>query len=128
MIETFWTFMNDYGWHIIAIVGWSALMLVGVSERRREIGVRRAVGATRGDILKQFLVEAVVISGVGGMIGIVLGAGGATVAALLQKLPPAYLWSTIGLAVVLSFVVGLVFGLQPAWRAAKVDPIEALRS
>jgi putative ABC transport system permease protein len=122
--------MNGVAW-IATLIGGvviMALMLVGVSERRREIGVRRAVGATRGDILKQFLVEAVVISGVGGMIGILLGAGGATVAALLQKLPPAYLWSTIGLAVVLSFVVGLVFGLQPAWRAARVDPIEALRS
>jgi putative ABC transport system permease protein len=122
--------MNGVAWIAMLIGGVviMALMLVGVSERRREIGVRRAVGATRGDIRAQFVVEAAVISGLGGLVGIVLGAGGATVAALLQKLPPAYLWSTIGLAVVLSFVVGLVFGLLPAWRAAQVDPIEALRS
>jgi len=121
--------MNGVAW-IATLIGGvviMALMLVGVSERRREIGLRRAVGATRRDILTQFMVEAVVISGVGGLIGIVLGMGGATIAAVLQKLPPAYLWDTIGLAVVLSFAVGLVFGLQPAWRAARVDPIEALR-
>jgi putative ABC transport system permease protein len=122
--------MNGVAW-IATLIGGvviMALMLVGVSERRREIGLRRAVGATRGDILRQFLVEAVVISGVGGLVGVVLGAGGATLAAILQNLPPAYLWSTIGLAVVMSFAVGLVFGLQPAWRAATVDPIETLRS
>ena len=122
--------MNGVAWIATLIGGMviMALMLVGVSERRREIGVRRAVGATRGDIRAQFLVEAAVISGVGGLLGVLLGAGGATLAAMLQKLPPAYLWGTIGLAVVLSFVVGLVFGLLPAWRAAQVDPIEALRS
>ena len=63
-----------------------------------------------------------------GLLGIVLGAGGATLAAIMQKLPPAYLWGTIGLALVMSFVVGLVFGLLPAWRASQVDPVEALRS
>ena len=105
-----------------------SLMLIGVSERRREIGVRRAVGATRADVMTQFLAEAALISMLGGVIGIVIGAGGATVGALLQKLPPAYMWSMIGGAVVLSLAVGVVFGLYPAWKAANVDPIEALRS
>ncbi|MCP5471634.1 MAG: ABC transporter permease [Sinobacteraceae bacterium] len=122
--------MNGVAW-IATLIGGvmiMALMLVGVSERRREIGVRRAVGATRGDIRLQFVVETAVIAGVGGLLGILLGIGGATVAALLQKLPPAYLWSSIGMAAVLSVVIGLLFGLLPAWRAAQVDPIEALRS
>lgn len=105
-----------------------SLMLIGVSERRREIGVRRAVGATRADVMTQFLVEAALISVVGGAIGILIGAGGATVGALLQKLPPAYMWNMIGGAAALSLAVGVVFGLYPAWKAANVDPIEALRS
>jgi putative ABC transport system permease protein len=105
-----------------------SLMLIGVSERRREIGIRRAVGATRADVMRQFLVEATLISALGGAIGVLVGAGGATVGALLQKLPPAYMWTTIGGAVLLSLVVGIVFGLYPAWKAANVDPIEALRS
>ncbi len=105
-----------------------SLMLIGVSERRREIGVRRAVGATRADVVKQFLAEATLISVCGGAVGILIGAGGATVGALLQKLPPAWMWSMIGGAVVLSVAVGVLFGLYPAWKAAKVDPIEALRS
>ena len=105
-----------------------SLMLIGVSERRREIGVRRAVGATRADVMQQFLVEAILISALGGAVGILIGAGGATVGALLQKLPPAYMWSMIGGAVALSVAVGVIFGLYPAWKAANVDPIEALRS
>jgi len=105
-----------------------SLMLIGVSERRREIGLRRAVGATRRDVLRQFLVEAALISAVGGAIGIVIGAGGATLGALLQKLPPAYEWPTIAAAFALSLAVGILFGLYPAWKAAHVDPIEALRS
>lgn len=105
-----------------------SLMLIGVSERRREIGVRRAVGATRAGVMQQFLVEAILISAFGGAVGILIGAGGATVGALLQKLPPAYMWSMIGGAVALSVAVGVIFGLYPAWKAANVDPIEALRS
>jgi len=105
-----------------------SLMLISVSERRREIGVRRAVGASRGDILMQFLVEAAVVSLMGGLLGLVLGVGTTLAAAMLTKLPPAIMWSAVGGSVALSVVVGLVFGLQPAWRAANVDPIQALRS
>lgn len=105
-----------------------SLMLIAVSERRREIGVRRAVGASQRDIMVQFLIEAAVISFAGGLVGIVLGVGGTLVATTLAKLPPAILWSAIAGSALMSIVVGLVFGLQPAWRAANVDPIQALRS
>ena len=105
-----------------------SLMLIAVSERRREIGVRRAVGATRQDVMLQFLIEAATISVIGGLAGVALGVAGATIAAIQQDLPPILLWSAIGGSVVLSIFIGLVFGLQPAWKAANLDPIEALRN
>ncbi|MBL8201076.1 MAG: ABC transporter permease [Chromatiales bacterium] len=105
-----------------------SLMLIAVSERRREIGVRRAVGATRADVLRQFLVEAALISALGGIVGVLLGVAGATVAAFQQQLSPVFLWGAMGGAVGLATLIGLVFGLQPAWRAANVDPIQALRA
>jgi putative ABC transport system permease protein len=105
-----------------------SLMLIAVSERRREIGVRRAVGATRTDIMVQFLVEAAIVSLIGGLVGVTLGIGGGFIAALQQNLPPVLMWNAITNAVALSIGVGLVFGLQPAWKAANIDPIEALRS
>ena len=105
-----------------------SLMLIAVSERQREIGVRRAVGATRRDILWQFLVEAATVSLLGGLVGTALGVAGGIFITLRQDMPPALLWTTIGWAVALSIGVGLVFGLQPAWKAAKTDPIDALRS
>ncbi len=105
-----------------------SLMLIAVSERRRVIGVRRAVGATRRDVMLQFLIEAATISVMGGLAGVALGVAGATIAAIQQDLPPILLWSAIGGSVVLSVCIGLVFGLQPAWKAANLDPIEALRN
>jgi putative ABC transport system permease protein len=105
-----------------------SLMLIAVSERRKEIGVRRAVGASRRDILVQFLVEAAVVSLLGGLLGVALGLGGTLLATTLANLPPAIQWPAVAGAVVLSVGVGLVFGLQPAWRAANVDPIQALRA
>ena len=105
-----------------------SLMLIAVSERRNEIGVRRAVGATRTDIMMQFLIEAATISFFGGVAGVVLGIGGAAIAATQQGLPPVILWSVIAGASSLSVIIGLIFGLQPAWKASNIDPIEALRS
>ncbi len=105
-----------------------SLMLIAVSERQREIGVRRAVGATRADVMLQFLIEASMVSVLGGLVGIVLGVGGAFLTALQRGLPPVLIWETIGLAVLIAVGIGLVFGLQPAWKAANTDPIEALRS
>jgi putative ABC transport system permease protein len=104
------------------------LMLVAVSERRREIGVRRAVGASRGDVLSQFLVEAALVSVLGGVAGVAIGVGAAVAVAMQRALPPVVLWQAVGGALALSVVIGLVFGLQPAWKAARVDPIDALRS
>ncbi len=105
-----------------------SLMLIAVSERRREIGVRRAVGATRSDVMLQFLVEAATVSVIGGLVGIALGIGGAVLAAIQQDLPPVLIWKTIGIAVAISVGIGLAFGLQPAWKAANIDPIDALSS
>jgi len=105
-----------------------SLMLIAVSERRREIGVRRAMGATQRDIMQQFLIEAATVSLLGGLIGAALGIGGGILSALQQDLPPVLVWNAIAVSVVLSIAVGLVFGLQPAWKAANTDPIEALRS
>jgi putative ABC transport system permease protein len=105
-----------------------SLMLIAVSERRREIGVRRAVGATRTDVMLQFLAEAAIISLLGGLIGVALGISGAFIAITQQDLPPVLLWSAVFYAVALSIAVGLVFGLQPAWKAANTDPIDALRA
>ena len=105
-----------------------SLMLIAVSERRKEIGVRRAVGASRQDIMVQFLIEAAVISFIGGLLGILIGVGGTLIVTTLTKLPPAVMWTAVSGSVVLSVAVGLLFGLQPAWRAANIDPIQALRS
>jgi putative ABC transport system permease protein len=104
------------------------IMLVAVTERIGEIGLRKAVGARRRDILIQFLIESSSISAVGGMVGITLGFIFAKVIAALTSLPAALeLWSVV-LALVMSSSVGLFFGIFPANRAAKLDPVEALRS
>jgi putative ABC transport system permease protein len=105
-----------------------SLMLIAVSERRREIGIRRAVGANRRDIMVQFLIEAAVVALAGGIVGVLIGVGTTLVITMLSDLAPAIMWTAVGGSVLLSVAIGLVFGLQPAWRAANIDPIEALRS
>ncbi|HEX7137071.1 MAG TPA: ABC transporter permease [Vicinamibacterales bacterium] len=105
-----------------------SLMLIAVSERHKEIGVRRSVGASRQDIMMQFLLEALTISALGGLVGIAIGVGGTSLATWMQQLPPALVWRAIGGAVAVSVAVGLVFGLHPAWKASHVDPIAALRA
>jgi putative ABC transport system permease protein len=103
------------------------IMLVSVTERTKEIGVRKAVGATKFNILSQFLIEAVVLTAIGGLAGLVVG----EIASLLMNRYsplPAYvpLWA-IGVGVGISAAVGIVFGLWPAWKAARLNPIDALR-
>jgi putative ABC transport system permease protein len=112
---------------LAAGVGIMNIMLVSVTERTREIGVRKAVGATKRNILSQFVIEAIVLCEIGGIIGILVGILGGNVAALLLNIPPIfpYDWAAIGLVV--CSVVGIIFGVYPAWKAANLDPIESLR-
>jgi putative ABC transport system permease protein len=117
---------------LVGGIGIMNIMLVSVTERTREIGIRKAIGARRYDVLIQFLIEAVTLSGFGGIIGIAGGYGGAALVRLFLKrwleLPPVHtpLW-----AIVLAFgfcaILGVIFGIYPAAKASKLDPIEALR-
>jgi putative ABC transport system permease protein len=112
---------------LVGGVGVMNIMLVNVTQRTREIGLRKALGGTRRDIAVQFLAEAVTLTGVGGALGIAAGLGAAILARLLFNFAAAApIWSVfLGFGV--STAVGLVFGLWPALKAARQDPIEALR-
>ena len=113
---------------IAAGVGIMNIMLVSVTERTREIGIRRAIGAKKRNIMTQFIMEAVVLCEIGGVLGVVLGMAGANALAVyLLKLPPAFPvdWALIGL--VICSLIGIVFGSYPAYKAANLDPIESLR-
>jgi putative ABC transport system permease protein len=105
-----------------------ALMSIAVSERRKEIGVRRSVGAERSDIVQQFLLEAVLVALVGGLAGVLIGVGGMQIVARVQKLQQILLWEPIVTAILVALGTGLLFGIYPAWKASRVDPIQALRS
>ena len=105
-----------------------SLMLISVSERRKEIGLRRSVGASQQDILLQFILEASLISSFGGLIGIALGLGGTNLDARMQHLPPIFALQALEWTAGLSVGLGLVFGIYPAWRATQVDPVKALRT
>lgn len=108
-------------------IGVMAIMLVSVTDRTREIGVRMALGATRREILWQFLVEAATLTMIGGVIGVVAGVGlGQALKTLLQIESAIPVWSAV-LATSVSVAIGLVFGLMPASRASRLDPVEALR-
>jgi putative ABC transport system permease protein len=103
------------------------IMLVSVTERTREIGIRKAMGAKRRDILTQFLVESTTLSLSGGLIGILIGIGLALLAGAVTPLPAAVSWPGVGMGIGMSAMIGIFFGSYPAWRAARLDPIEALR-
>src|SRR6516165_3303020 len=105
-----------------------ALMSIAVSERRKEIGIRRSVGARRSEIVQQFLLEAVLVALAGGIMGVLFGVGGMQIVARVQKLPQILLWEPIATAILVALGTGLLFGIYPAWKASRVDPIQALRS
>jgi len=112
---------------LAAGIGIMNIMLVSVTERTREIGIRRAIGAKKRNIMVQFILEAIVLCEVGGAIGVVLGILGGNLLALLMQMPPVVPvdWVILGLAI--CSVVGIIFGTYPAWKAANLDPIESLR-
>jgi putative ABC transport system permease protein len=112
---------------LVGGIGIMNIMLVSVTERTREIGVRKALGATRGAILFQFLVEALVLCLVGGALGVAIGGGSAILLAKIFKWNTLVSPTAVVLALAFSFGVGLFFGIWPARRAARLDPIEALR-
>lgn len=112
---------------LVGGVGIMNIMLVAVTERTREIGLRMAVGARRAHVLIQFALEAVVLSLGGGLVGLAIGVGGAYLIAAVGDLPAAIPTWAAPLAMGFSLAVGLVFGAYPSWRAAQLDPIEALR-
>jgi putative ABC transport system permease protein len=112
---------------VVGGVGIMNIMLVAVTERTREIGLRMAVGARRTDVLYQFALEAVTLSLAGGILGLLVGIGGGLLMAKLGGWPVAIAGWAAPVALGFSMLVGLGFGAYPAWRAAQLDPIEALR-
>lgn len=112
---------------IVGGVGIMNIMLVSVTERTREIGLRMAVGARGGDILRQFLIESILLCLAGGTIGILVGRTASTIVTMILKWPIQTSLMAIILAVSVSAVIGVVFGFYPAWKASRLDPIEALR-
>ena len=112
---------------LVGGIGIMNFMLVSVTERTREIGIRKAIGATRGNILTQFLIESIVVSGLGGIIGVILARVGTKFIGKLMDMTIAISPQIVFIAVVFSIGVGVVFGMYPAWKASKLNPIEALR-
>lgn len=112
---------------VVGGIGIMNIMLVSVTERTREIGIRMAVGAKAGDIRKQFLIEAMVLSDIGGVLGIILGIVAGYLLASFTEAPPIFTASSILLAFVFSCLVGVGFGYYPAWKASLLNPIDALK-
>ncbi|MGZ5494490.1 MAG: ABC transporter permease, partial [Thermoanaerobaculia bacterium] len=117
---------------VVGGIGIMNIMLVSVTERTREIGLRKSIGARRADVLVQFLIEAIALSGLGGVVGIIGGSLLANIARVIigrwVTLPPVHtpFWA-IGIAVSFCALLGVIFGIYPAAKASKLDPIEALR-
>jgi putative ABC transport system permease protein len=112
---------------LVGGIGIMNIMLASVTERTREIGIRRALGATRRDIVQQFLVETIVLATTGGITGIILGTLGAKIVAQYAGYSTVVTFTSVVLSFGISAAVGIIFGIYPAWQAAYMDPIEALR-
>ena len=112
---------------VVGGIGIMNIMLVSVTERTREIGIRMAVGACESDILRQFLAEAFTLSAMGGLIGIVIGIGTSKILSAVARWPTLISVDSVVLAFLFSAAVGIFFGYYPARKAAHLDPIEALR-
>ena len=112
---------------IAAGIGIMNIMLISVTERTKEIGIRKSIGARKSDILTQFMIEAVILCEIGGIIGIILGIIGGNVVGVLMEVPAMIPWQWVGIGILVCSVVGFVFGVYPAWKASSLDPIEALR-
>ena len=136
MIETFSGFTSGIKLFALAVsiialvvagIGIMNIMLVSVTERIKEIGIRKAIGATKQDILTQFLMEAVFLSEFGGVVGIILGISAGNIVSVFFNIPAVipFDWAIIGLVV--CSVIGIGFGIYPAWKAAQLDPIDSLR-
>ena len=136
MIETFSGFTSGIKLFALAVsiialvvagIGIMNIMLVSVTERIKEIGIRKAIGATKQDILTQFLMEAVFLSEFGGVVGIILGVSAGNIVSIFFNIPAVipFDWAIIGLVV--CSAIGIGFGIYPAWKAAQLDPIESLR-
>ena len=112
---------------VVGGIGVMNIMLVTVTERTSEIGLRKALGAKRKSIITQFLVEAIILTVLGGVIGVIVGVSASLILTSVMKLPSTLAVGSIGLAVIVSSVIGIVFGWYPAQKASKLQPIEALR-
>ncbi|KEZ49865.1 ABC transporter permease [Metabacillus indicus] len=108
-------------------IGVMNIMLVSVTERTREIGIRKALGATKRQILTQFLIESITLTLIGGIIGILLGAGGASLVSVFAGWPSLVSWQVVLGGLAFSMVIGIIFGMLPANKAARLDPIDSLR-
>ncbi len=112
---------------LAAGVGIMNIMLVSVTERTREIGIRKSIGAQKRDILTQFIIEAIILCEIGGIVGVVLGITGGNVVGILLDVPAVIPWDWASIGIAICSLVGLIFGVYPAWKASNLDPIEALR-
>ena len=112
---------------VVGGIGVMNIMLVSITERTREIGIRKALGAKTSTILFQFLTESIILCLIGGLIGLLLGVFGAAVVSYIMNVPLQVELSTVLLAIGFSTAIGVIFGVYPARRAAKMPPIEALR-